>query len=180
MPQAEDIEELLSRTALGDRDAFRLLYVHTSAKLFGVCLRLLKDKARAEDALQEVYVKIWSNASKYAPSGYSPISWLVAVARNHVIDILRAAKPEAVDIDDVPDAADDGPTPEQVSERRSTRRAIEDCLDELDHAAAEAVRSAYLDGDSYRELAERQDVPLNTMRTRLRRSLMKLRDCLER
>ena len=78
-----EIAELISRVALRDRSAFKTLYARTSAKLFGVTLRILRDRSEAEEALQEVYVKIWQRADRYVAGGYSPISWLVAVARNH-------------------------------------------------------------------------------------------------
>src|ERR1051325_10759522 len=96
---SSEIAQLLARTAMRDRSAFTMLYQRTSAKLFGVSLRILRDRAEAEEALQEVYVKIWQRADRYVAGGYSPISWLVAVARNHALDILRARKPVTDDID---------------------------------------------------------------------------------
>src|SRR6185437_8616283 len=173
-----DIADLIARTALRDRAAFRDLYGRTSAKLYGVTLRILKDRAEAEEALQEVYVKIWQRADRYVPGGFSPISWLVAVARNHALDVLRARKPRSDDIDLALGVADAGPDPEQAAANRGERARIDDCLGRLDADKADAVRGAYLDGFSYEELATRHEVPLNTMRTWLRRSLMKLRECL--
>ena len=173
-----DIADLIARTALRDRAAFRDLYTRTSAKLFGVTLRILKDRAEAEEALQEVYVKIWQRADRYVSGGYSPISWLVAVARNHALDELRARKPVNDDIDAAIDLADGGPDPEQASIQSSERAQIEGCLATLESDKADCVRGAYLDGYSYEELATRHGVPLNTMRTWLRRSLIKLRECL--
>ena len=173
-----DIADLIARCALRDRQAFRDLYGRTSAKLYGVTLRILRDRSEAEEALQEVYVKIWQRADRYVPGGYSPISWLVAVARNHSLDILRARKPQSEDIDLALDVADAGPTPEKAAVDSGERGRIDSCLAQLDTEKADAVRGAYLDGYSYEELAERHKVPLNTMRTWLRRSLMKLRECL--
>ena len=173
-----DIADLIARTALRDRAAFRDLYQRTSAKLFGVSLRILKDRSEAEEALQEVYVKIWQRADRYVAGGYSPISWLVAVARNHALDILRARKPQSDDIDVALEVADSAPDPEQAAVQKGERSRIDTCLNELEGDKAEAVRGAYLDGFSYDELAERHKVPLNTMRTWLRRSLLKLRECL--
>ena len=173
-----DIADLIARTALRDRNAFRLLYQRTSAKLFGVALRILRDRAEAEEALQEIYVKIWQRADRYVPGGYSPISWLVAVARNHCLDVLRARKPQNDDIEMALDVADAGPDPEKAAVDRGERARIDACLDQLDADKADAVRGAYLDGYSYEELSARHNVPLNTMRTWLRRSLMKLRECL--
>jgi RNA polymerase sigma-70 factor (ECF subfamily) len=172
------IAELIARTALRDRSAFRDLYGRTSAKLFGVTLRILKDRSDAEEALQEVYVKIWQRADRYVAGSYSPISWLVAVARNHCLDVLRARRPVNDDIDMALDIADAAPDPEQAALAGGERSRIEGCLGQLDADKADAVRGAYLDGFSYDELAERHRVPLNTMRTWLRRSLLKLRECL--
>ncbi len=173
-----DISHLIARCALRDRQAFRDLYTRTSSKLFGVTLRILRDRAEAEEALQEVYVKIWQRADRYVAGGYSPISWLVAVARNHSLDLLRARKPQGDDIDLALDVADAQPNPEQAEANRGERARIDHCLGQLEADKADAVRGAYLDGFSYEELSERHKVPLNTMRTWLRRSLLKLRECL--
>ena len=173
-----DISHLIARCALRDRQAFRDLYTRTSSKLFGVTLRILRDRAEAEEALQEVYVKIWQRADRYVAGGYSPISWLVAVARNHSLDLLRARKPRGDDIDLALDVADAQPNPEQAEANRGERARIDHCLGQLEADKADAVRGAYLDGFSYEELSERHRVPLNTMRTWLRRSLLKLRECL--
>src|SRR6478609_6977881 len=139
-----DIADLISRCALRDRQAFRELYQRTSAKLFGVVLRILKDRAEAEEALQEVYVKIWQRADRYVRGGYSPISWLVAVARNHALDVLRARKPVNDDIDLALDIADGGPDPEQATMDNAERGRIDACLDTLEGDKADCVRGAYL------------------------------------
>ena len=175
---SQDIADLIARCALRDRAAFRSLYERTSAKLFGVTLRILRDRSEAEEAIQEVYVKIWQRADRYVAGNTSPISWLVAVARNHSLDILRARRPAAADIDVALEIPDAGPTPERAAENSEDRGRIEHCLGTLEPDRADAVRGAYLDGYSYEELAVRFAVPLNTMRTWLRRSLIKLKDCL--
>lgn len=179
-----EISGLLSRVALGDRPAFDLLYLNTSAKLFGVLLRLLRDRTEAEDALQEVYAKVWQRAGTYAAvtragaPPTSPISWLVAVARNHAIDRLRARKAVYDDIDAAAHIADQAPSPEAAAINAADRAKINGCLERLDPDHAGAVRAAYLEGYAYQELASRYAVPLNTMRSWLRRSLLKLKDCL--
>jgi RNA polymerase sigma-70 factor (ECF subfamily) len=176
----QDITKLIVRTSMKDRAAFDMLYRQTSAKLFGVCLRVLNDRNEAEEALQEVFVKIWTKADRFAISDLSPISWLVAVARNHAIDRLRARRAPTTDIDAALDVSDERPDPEASAVASGEGERIHQCLDELENDRAAAVRGAYLNGDSYADLAERYKVPLNTMRTWLRRSLMKLRECLER
>lgn len=177
---AADITKLVLRVALRDRSAFDLLYRRTSAKLFGVCLRVLSDRGEAEEALQEVYVKIWTKADRFAASDLSPISWLVAVARNHAIDRLRARRQQPAGMEAALDVPDDRPDPERHAVLGSERSRLDACLETLDRHRAAAVRGAYLNGDSYADLASRHGVPLNTIRTWLRRSLMKLKDCLER
>lgn len=175
-----DITKLIIRISVKDREAFDLLYQQTNAKLFGVCLRVLKDRAEAEDALQDVFVKIWAKADRYSVSDLSPISWLVAVARNHAIDRIRARRQPLADIDAAFELADPKPGPEALAVSGDENALMYRCLDELDPERAQAVEGAYLSGETYAELAERHRVPLNTMRTWLRRSLLKLRECLER
>ena len=174
-----DIADLLARTALRDRSAFRRLYDVSSAKLFAVALRILRDRTDAEDALQDIYVKVWHRADRFAGGGTSPMAWLVAIARNHAIDRLRARKSGHDDVESHVDLADPGRSPEQSAIDASERGRLDDCLGRLEEAKANSVRAAYLDGFSYQELADRYSVPLNTMRTWLRRCLMKLKECLE-
>ena len=180
MTTRDDVENMIAQVGLGDRAAFSSLYDATSAKLFGVCLRILNDRAEAEDVLQDAFVRIWQKAGSYTANGYSPMTWLITLTRNLAIDRLRARKGGSVDIDEVHDLADAGPTPEAAAVASSERAKIDGCLNELEPDRALAVRGAYLDGYSYQELAARHDVPLNTMRTWLRRSLGKLKDCLTR
>ena len=176
---ADPISDLILRVALRDRSAFAALYEATSAKLFGICLRVLKDRPEAEEALQEAYVKVWNNASRFSVTANSPISWLAAIARNNAIDRLRARRPETVELDEELAGADESPDPERLVISSETGALISTCLEELEANRAEAVRGAYLDGYSYQELADQFSVPLNTMRTWLRRSLISLRKCLE-
>lgn len=175
----DDIATLLARVALRDRAAFVDLYDRSSAKLFGVCLRLLKSRPEAEEALQDVYVKIWHGAARFAEHGGSPMGWLVAVTRNHAIDLLRARKAPSEDVAARVDLPDPAPDPESAAADGESLHRVERCLAQLARDKAQAVRAAYLEGYSYQELAARHGVPLNTMRTWLRRSLMALRKCLE-
>lgn len=175
-----EIEDWLARLPLGDRQAFSDLYDATSAKLFGLCLRVLKDRTEAEEALQDAFVKIWRGADQYRATGHSPMTWLITVTRNTAIDRLRARKARQ-ETEEMPETlATATPTPEASAVATSEARRIFLCFDELDPSHAGAVRGAYLEGLSYRELAALYSVPMNTMRTWLRRSLVKLKECLRR
>lgn len=176
--QIDDVEKLIGRVALRDRAAFLSLYSATSAKLFGVCLRILGDRAESEDVLQEAYVRIWQRADQYAQRGYSPMTWLITIARNLAIDHLRARRAPSAGTELLEMLPDSAPNPEQAALAGEARAQLGLCLDGLEPTHADAVRRVYLDGDSYQDLATRHAVPLNTMRTWLRRSLQKLKECL--
>ena len=173
-----DIEGLLARCGLGDRAAFRELYVNTSPKLFGVCLRILGNRGDAEDAVQEAFVKIWHSAGHYQARGNGGTGWLVSIARNQSIDIVRRRKPTTREISTVIDATDPGPSPEWSAIASDERARLDACLEQLQSDRAAAIRSAYFEGHSYEDLSRRFEVPLNTMRTWLRRALISLRKCL--
>lgn len=170
----------MARVALKDQAAFMALYERTSAKLFGVCLRMLRDRAEAEEALQEVYLKVWQRAGQFAAGRANVMTWLISIARHQAIDMLRARKPAAAELEEDTAVSSPSDNPESHALRASEAARIEACLRELEERHATAVRQAYLEGYSYQELAARFAVPLNTMRTWLRRSLMKLRECLDR
>ncbi len=176
---ADELTDLISRIALKDRAAFSVLYSKASAKLFAVCLRILRDRSEAEEALQDVFIKIWQRSGRFAVEGRNASGWLTAIARNHSIDVLRARKPVADQIDEAYDLADPSPDPEQGAVMSGEGRRIDRCMELLEADRAIAVRRAYVEGLSYQELADQFRVPLNTMRTWLRRSLIKLRECLD-
>ena len=168
--------------ASGDDAALASIYRLTSAKLFGVCIRILGDRAEAEEVLQEVYLTVWRKADAFDPVRASPITWLVAIARNKAIDRLRArgGTRRADPIEAAEAMRDPGPEPLAQMEAADDQRRIERCLEEIEPRQAAAIRSAFLDGVTYAELAERMDVPLGTMKSWIRRGLLKLRACLER
>ncbi len=175
----EVLEACLARIALKDRRAFDELYKLTSGRLFAVSMRMMRSRAEAEDVLQEAYIRIWHRADSFRPGQARPIAWLIAITRNLAIDKLRARTMPVAPIEMAEELPDDRPTPETAYAQSEARAQINICLEELDTKRAEAVRAAYLEGWSYQELATRFDTPLNTMRTWLRRSLLRLKACLE-
>jgi RNA polymerase sigma-70 factor (ECF subfamily) len=179
--QSNEMATLINRVAMGDRSAFATLYQSTSPKLFSICLRILRDRTEAEEALQEIYIKVWQRAKTFATGAGTPGTWLAAIARNHSIDSIRSRKPVAEDIADNYELADEAvASPEQQVVIMDEGRRIDSCMQELEATHASAVRRAYVEGLSYLELADELQVPLNTVRTWLRRSLIKLRECMQR
>ena len=169
----------LASVADGDRQALRLLYDLTSAKLFGVCLRISQDREVAEDLLQDVYLKVWNRAGRFDASKASPITWLCAIARNTAIDWRRASgAPVMLPEEMALDVADDSPTAPDMIDADQERARIFHCLDALEERTRSAIRSAFFDGLSYAQLAERMDVPLGTMKSWIRRGLMQMKACL--
>lgn len=172
----DGIADLLQQCAAQDRTAFRKLYSQSSSKLFGLLIRILGDRAEAEDALQEVFTRVWLKAARFDGTRGTGMAWLVALARNHAIDRLRARPQSTGELPE--EIADDSLRPETRLIANGELARMASCFDQLESDRAQAVRGAYLQGLSYTDLAARFDVPLNTMRTWLRRSLLSLRDCL--
>ena len=171
--------EALVATGNEDRAAFANLYRLTSAKLFGVCLRICGDRGAAEEVLSDVYLTIWRRAGAFEPGRASPISWLATIARNRAIDWRRAAgRKAAVTLDDAPEVADPDPSAEDRLVQGEADRRLHLCLDQLEERQRGAIRTAFFDGLTYAELAVRQGVPLGTMKSWVRRGLAKLKDCL--
>jgi RNA polymerase sigma-70 factor (ECF subfamily) len=171
----------LARVAAGDRAALRLVYQDTSAKLFGVLLRILNDRSEAEDVLQDVYVTVWRKAGSFDPARASPITWMVTIARNRAIDRLRAGggSRRTEPIESADEVSDPAPAAEERVGQAQEEQRLARCLEELEARHAAAIRAAFLDGATYDELARRMDVPLGTMKSWIRRGLLKLRACLE-
>jgi RNA polymerase sigma-70 factor (ECF subfamily) len=163
------------------KPALAEVYRRSSAKLFGICLRILGDRSEAEDALQDIYLNVWRKADSFDPKRASPITWLAALARNRSIDRVRARGPRIVapveEALEIPDAAPDALARLETAEE-SGRIAL--CLGELEERQNRAIRAAFYEGLSYPELAARWSVPLGTMKSWIRRGLLRLRECLER
>lgn len=175
-----ELVNLLENAAADDRTSLKRLYECTSAKLYGICLRLLRDEAEAQEVLQEVYLTVWRKAALFDASRASPITWLATIARNRSIDRLRARQVSTEDLGLAADVPDDSPSSLQLLETAEDASRLRSCLEELESRARTAIRAAFFDGATYSELAAREGVPLPTMKSWIRRGLISLRGCLER
>lgn len=185
--------ELLARTALGDRAAFATLYRLSCAHLLGVVLRIQKDRAQAEDVLQEVYVNVWRAAQGFDSSLSQPLTWLTSIARNRAIDSLRrrqgdpvtvstavAAGGEDDDHDMLQDLASPNPGPLELLGQAADARALRGCVAGLSGEQQQSLALAFYQGLSHAEVAAHLKQPLGTVKSWLRRALMSLKRCLER
>ena len=183
-----DLQSLLAYTALADREAFAQLYAATRSRAWAICLRLLRDTAAAEEAMQDAYVKIWSQAASYRPHLGSAEAWLSALVRNTCLDRLRASKREAQHVlamqpqgdegNDDPVEIADHRTPEALLEAGLQGQAMEDCLGRLQPRQRDLLAAAYVMGQSHAEVARERAMPLGTVKTLIRRAVLLLRDCL--
>lgn len=174
-----ELAALFPAIASGDRQAFSRLYERTSAKLYGIALRILQNESEAEEVLQDVYVSVWRNAGRFEPGRASPITWLAVLARNRAIDRIRGRKPAAASLEEAGDPASSDLDALEILEQADDRKQLHGCLEQLDESPRRAVVSAFLDGSTHSEIAVREDVPLGTMKSRIRRALIALRSCLE-
>jgi RNA polymerase sigma-70 factor, ECF subfamily len=179
MTNPQDLSTLLALVARRDRAAFAGVYQATSAKLFGIILRILKRRDLADEVLQEVYVKIWERAADFDPGKASPITWMATIARNRALDEIRRKRPESIEdhphLLDTPSDEDSALT--NVMRGEDGKR-LTDCLNRLEQPRRQMVVLAYCDGLSRDELAEKFGQPVNTIKTWLRRSLAQLKGCL--
>jgi RNA polymerase sigma-70 factor (ECF subfamily) len=178
MTSTRDLENLLRQSLEGNADAFEKLYNATSAKLFGIVLRILRNRAESEDALQDIYVRIWQKAGDFEPGRASIITWMATIARNRAIDIVRRQRPEAdIEDADIETLISSGSAFDQMAVADEMRQ-LEYCLNDLEDDRQQIVKLAYLEGWSRAELAERFAQPVGTIKTWLHRSLRQLKECL--
>lgn len=191
--RSRELAALLARTGLGDRVAFARLYERSSGHLFAVVLRIQRDRAVAEDVLQEIYVTVWKAAASFDAARSQPLTWMTHIARNRAIDSLRRAQvqPQTLslsegDDDDSgrPTLADtlqsDEPGPLDLLGRASDRRELGHCMEHLSPAQRQSVALAFFDGLSHSEVAAQLREPLGTVKSWVRRALMTLKGCLEK
>lgn len=175
-----DVVAMLERVAAGDRVALKILYDATSAKLFGVILRILVERGEAEDVLQEVYITVWRKAAEFDAARASPITWMVTIARNRAIDRLRAkiVRPTAP-LDAAAEIADPAPAADVRIDAARDAARVDAALATLDPRHAAVIRRAYFEGLTYDALSADEGVPVGTLKSWVRRGLLRMRTVLE-
>jgi RNA polymerase sigma-70 factor (ECF subfamily) len=176
---------LLARVALADQRAFEQLYGQTSAHLYGVALRIVREPSLAEEILQEAYVSVWHHAGSYDAARSQPVTWLTSIVRNRCLDQLRRRDLDTVTLsaedEDEPafDVADDGLTPADLLLRGAEARSVRECVETLEAGPRQAIALAFFQGLSHAELASHLREPLGTIKSWVRRGLERLKRCLD-
>jgi len=183
--RSENLAALLARTALADERAFAELYRQTSSHLYAVALRMLRDKAAAEDALQEAFVSVWHHAGSYVAAKGRPQTWLTSVVRNRCLDLLRRRVPDTMTLTRDDDEGEfdlpaTGPTPVELLLSGADAAMVRTCVDALPGGQRQAIALAFFQGLSHSELAAQLREPLGTVKSWIRRGLERLKSCLDR
>jgi RNA polymerase sigma-70 factor (ECF subfamily) len=188
MSSHPDLQQLLSRTALGDREAFAHLYNATSAHLFAVASRILNRKDLAEDVLQESFVNVWHRAGSYEAQLAQPMTWLIAIVRNKALDVLRSQKREREveieqDMDDedgtLREYADERPDPSGLLAVAADAMAVRECIGSLSAVQRQCVSLAFYHGMSHSEVASHMNSPIGSVKAWVRRGLEHIKKCLD-
>ena len=182
MADNDAIAALMARCALRDQRAFHDLYRHTSAKLYGVALRIVRRDDWAEEVLQESFVNIWNHITEYSSARSAPLTWMTAIVRNRALDWLRRPNLERGDEDYdllVEAVADDAPGPDVILGASRDARALAECLKQLTGNQRQTIILAYSHGLSHGELAQHLKQPLGTVKTWIRRGLDRLKGCMD-
>lgn len=170
--EAQALNALLAAVAASDRNALAELYSRTAPQILGVVSRMLPRREVAEEILHDAYLRIWHNAATFSPQRGSAMAWMVAIARNAALDRLRRQRRE-IPLEDLPDY--DAPADEPNG---PGAQALAGCLQELDLEQRNCILLAYYHGLTHDELAQRLGRPVGTVKSWIRRSLLRLRKCL--
>ncbi|MER7760514.1 ECF RNA polymerase sigma factor SigK [Streptomyces sp. NPDC097619] len=174
------LAETMERVARGDQEAFSGLYDALAPLVFGIVLRVVRDRAQSEEVTQEVMIDLWRQAARYRPESGSVGTWAATIAHRRAVDRVRSAQ-AAADREQAQAAREHRTAFDEVAEQVETRLESEQvrrCLRGLTELQRQAVTLAYYGGLTYREVAEALRTPLPTVKTRLRDGLIRLRDCM--
>lgn len=178
--ESGELRALLARCARADGRALEELYARVAPRLLGCLVRILRERDRAEDALQDVFVQIWQRAAQFDASRGQPLAWLVSMARYRAIDLVRARRPvrafEEGEAEALPSLTARDPSEELVSARAGA--ALDRCLGRLSDSQRRCLDLAYFNGLSHDEVAAAVQSPLGTVKSWIRRGLESLRECM--
>ena len=181
MADKERLIKLIQQIARADKIAFQELYEATSARLFSICLRMLKRRDWAEEILQEAYVRIWYHASEYHMGRGEVMTWMISITRHLAIDRLRLkSETEHEDIDLDETIIDGGLGPAALVMQGQSSAALYGCIEELTETQKASIALAFFEGLSHPEITAKMEVPIGTVKSWIRRGLQSLRRCLER
>ncbi|WP_284124503.1 sigma-70 family RNA polymerase sigma factor [Parerythrobacter aestuarii] len=175
----EALRLAMAGMAAGDRAALDTVYEMTSGKLFATIVRIVRMRERAEDLLQETYIKAWQRAGRFDPAKGSPITWLCTLARNTALsDLRRDGRLGEEASDELPEIADDARPQDDWLCDVEDAEALQRCLETLQDDHRRSIRLAFFDGLTHSELASKVDAPLGTIKSWIRRGLSGLKGCL--
>lgn len=177
LDKAAQARELLVRVGRdADRDAFQALYALTAPHIYAMCLRLMRTPPAAEEAMQEAFLLIWHKADRYDPDLGPAMPWMLMVARNRAVSLLRSQPPPSLDIDDHPDTPDEAtPAIDLMVCDNEMGRAVRKALSALPEKPRRALELAFFEGLEHHAVATRMGVPLGTAKSWIRRALLSLR-----
>ncbi|MCZ8294968.1 MAG: sigma-70 family RNA polymerase sigma factor [Hylemonella sp.] len=186
MDDRDEVASLLARVALRDARAFEALYRLVVSRLMAVALRVTQDRAMAEDVLQEVFVTVWNQSTAAAPGQQLTLAWLCVVTRHRAIDLLRKRKPEQPlhwqdenGDEQMHDLQDESGSPMEQLLAHEDGAQLGHCMDALEPEPRRALLLSFYDGLTQAEIALRMQRPLGTIKAWTRRSLMRLKGCME-
>ncbi len=172
---------LIASCARGDRAALAELYRLSSPQLFGLALRMVRQRHLAEEVLQEAFLAVWRHAGGFDPARGAGFAWLAAIVRNQAIDLMRRRGRETpLDPEAAAALPDPAAGPLELAAGSEAARALAACLDELEDGPRRSILLAYYDGLTYEQAAARLATPVGTVKSWIRRSLLRLKGCLER
>ncbi|MGW2843847.1 ECF RNA polymerase sigma factor SigK [Streptomyces sp. NPDC001108] len=179
-PARRDLDDVMQKVAHGDKEAFSALYDALAPMVFGIVVKVVRDRAQSEEVAQEVMIDLWRQAARYRPDAGSVTTWAATIAHRRAVDRVRSAQ-AATDREHAQAAREHTTAFDEVAEQVETRLESEQvrrCLQGLTELQHQAVTLAYYRGLTYREVAEALRAPLPTIKTRMRDGLIRLRDCM--
>lgn len=174
MPCLFDYEACLAACARGDQRALRQLYAEDSSRLLGVALRIVRDKALAEDVVHDAFIKLWRGAGSFDPSRGSARGWVFSITRHLALNAVRNHYREVALSDEHEQVA----AAHDSFEFSAREGQVYNCLEQLDPTRRTCILHAYVDGYSHSEIARKLDTPLGTVKAWIKRSLVALRECM--